>query len=677
MKLSLLENYKEKVRAAESIEERLFWVVAPLVSVLSIFAIVVTIYQQLPLFALLSAIACVVIPPVIIVIFAKKKKYALGYNVFCTFMCCVTLPIAFFANGGLHSGMPLYILVLLALSFLTFDTKLRLICGSISIFVSVISFLVAEHFPQFVIPLESDMIAEDIILCFIVCAVCLLISESVIVYEVKDYASTRKVLNQVLDARIYKEILEKERHNELTGENVKVVVLFADICNFTSFSERHEPEVTVQYLNEFMGAAERAITLNNGVIDKFIGDCVMAFWVDQDGSGSVVKNACQAFIDMQNELYLRSDEIFARYDNELAFAAGIGYGEAIFGSIGTETRKDYTITGDAVNLASRLQDIAPKGYCYVSKSVYDIMQNAADMVQIPRNVVIKGKSKPVSIYMLRNMRTGDIKEPIAALDTTGYALHVCGCRGSNSVSGYQFNEFGGETSCYVLKKDKYAIVVDCGTGLYNAKKLLEGCTKVDIILTHVHYDHILGLLDWFVFPAGADMRFYGNFNDWRGDETVRDFMKPPFWPITLSDGALISVEREVPYILHEGVTACFYRASHPNNANVIALDIKGHRVCVMADCENPNDIPDKEIRNADLVLYDGMFEDKDYERHIGWGHSTWESAVRLATEKNVGRMVVTHHNPHNNDAVLRGLEQQAKSMNSVTTFAREGDIYVI
>ena len=89
-----------------------------------------------------------------------------------------------------------------------------------------------------------------------------------------------------------------------------------------------------------------------------------------------------------------------------------------------------------------------------------------------------------------------------------YKFYVLGCRGSRPVSGVNCQQFGGATSCYIIKAGQHAVVLDCGTGLYQAEPYLKDCTQIDILLTHLHYDHILGLLDWSVFPETAHVRVY-------------------------------------------------------------------------------------------------------------------------------------------------------------------------
>ena len=144
-------------------------------------------------------------------------------------------------------------------------------------------------------------------------------------------------------------------------------------------------------------------------------------------------------------------------------------------------------------------------------------------------------------------------------------LHICGCRGSRPVCGPQFDEFGGHTTCFVLRQGDQAVVLDCGSGLTNGAKILQGCTRVDVLLTHLHYDHLIGLLDWSVFPAGVIPTFYSTFSDWEGDP-LAEFCRPPFWPVGPGKHQLRDVRRGETVSLGAGISAAFYRSGHPNEA---------------------------------------------------------------------------------------------------------------
>lgn len=256
-----------------------------------------------------------------------------------------------------------------------------------------------------------------------------------------------------------------------------------------------------------------------------------------------------------------------------------------------------------------------------------------------------------------------------------YTLYTCGCRGSRPVSGRAFEEFGGQTSCYILKTDRHALVIDCGTGLYDAREILADCDIIDVFLTHVHYDHILGLLDWTVFPKGARLSFYAAFKNWFGSDTLNEFFRAPFWPVQPWLGPLCEVPQGgVTCELGNGMSVEIYPAPHPNGASLLHLRVGEKRICIMFDCEKPEAMPHEIVADCDMLIYDGMYENEAYPSHIGWGHSTWQEGCRLATLAKPKSLVITHHDPNSTDDVLRELEKKAKEIYPSTRFARAGDL---
>jgi len=258
-----------------------------------------------------------------------------------------------------------------------------------------------------------------------------------------------------------------------------------------------------------------------------------------------------------------------------------------------------------------------------------------------------------------------------------YTLYTCGCRGSRPVSGKEFEEFGGQTSCFILKIDKHALVIDCGTGLYDAREILADCTLIDVFLTHVHYDHILGLLDWSVFPKSARVTFYAAFKNWFGADTLNEFFRAPFWPVQPWLGPLCDVPEGVPCRLGDGMSVEVFSAHHPNGATILHLNVGEKRICIMFDCEKPEAMPKEVVSGCDMLIYDGMYENDDYPSHVGWGHSTWQEGCRLACSVRPKQLVITHHDPYNTDEVLRELERKAKELYPDTRFARAGDKVIL
>ena len=109
------------------------------------------------------------------------------------------------------------------------------------------------------------------------------------------------------------------------------------------------------------------------------------------------------------------------------------------------------------------------------------------------------------------------------------------------MSGFQFLRFGGATSCYILRAEKHALVLDCGTGLYDAAPYLAGCAEIDVLLTHLHYDHILGLLDSSAIPSDARVRVYISGTYASNIQKLMDFLRAPFWPISKHIGEITFV----------------------------------------------------------------------------------------------------------------------------------------
>lgn len=256
-------------------------------------------------------------------------------------------------------------------------------------------------------------------------------------------------------------------------------------------------------------------------------------------------------------------------------------------------------------------------------------------------------------------------------------LYVLGSRGSRPASGPEVLEFGGGTTCYIFRRGDHAVVIDCGSGFYDAGEVLRGCAQVDILLTHLHYDHIIGLLEWSVFPAGAQVRFFAQFDRWFGEETLRRFLQPPFWPVSLPFGTLVTVPSPGEAELGGGLRVRFHPSNHPDGASLVRLETPEGDVCAAFDYEHSSGFPDELARGCGLLLYDGMYTSEEYPDHVGWGHSCWEEGCRLADRLAVRRLVVTHHHPHRSDGALREMEAEAKKRRPEVRFARSGDVYAL
>lgn len=253
-----------------------------------------------------------------------------------------------------------------------------------------------------------------------------------------------------------------------------------------------------------------------------------------------------------------------------------------------------------------------------------------------------------------------------------YSLYCCGSRGSWPVEGHIFNEFGGYTSCYVLKKDDYALVIDCGTGFYSAISLFKGCKKVDVVLTHMHYDHILGLLKWTAIPEDLDLTFYASASLWEGEPTFNRFFAEPFWPVRPKFNLKTAPSYGIPLKLEEDTYVRFYKADHPSKASLLIVEYNDNKLVMMCDNESSNSLDFDLINKCNILIYDGMYTDEEYKNRKGFGHSTWQEGVRLAQKVNSDRLIITHHNPNREDNDLLEYEAKAREEYPFTDFARAG-----
>ena len=104
----------------------------------------------------------------------------------------------------------------------------------------------------------------------------------------------------------------------------------------------------------------------------------------------------------------------------------------------------------------------------------------------------------------------------------------------------------------------------------------------------------------------------------------------------------------------------------------LIFHVKDKKICIMVDCETTDGLPFDVIKNADILIYDGMFDKSEYENKVGWGHSTWQKAVELAKQAEVSHLIITHHDPASRDSKLRAREKKAKELFRNTEFARNG-----
>ena len=182
---------------------------------------------------------------------------------------------------------------------------------------------------------------------------------------------------------------------QIGGQQRDITILFADIRGFTSFSEKQSPAELVAVLNRYLAAGAEAVLAQEGTVDKFIGDAVMAWFNAPLPQADHSLRAVRAALALESAV----ESLHAELPPEahLSFGVGIHYGEAVLGWIGTEKRLEYTAIGDCINTAKRIQENAAKNQILISKEVYERVRDEVEVKPyVPLHV--RGKSEAVEVY---------------------------------------------------------------------------------------------------------------------------------------------------------------------------------------------------------------------------------------------------------------------------------------
>jgi PAS domain S-box-containing protein len=181
----------------------------------------------------------------------------------------------------------------------------------------------------------------------------------------------------------------------LVGRRTDITVLFADIRGFTSFSEQHSPETLVSILNRYLAAAAEAVLDQEGTVDKFLGDAVMAWFNAPVPQADHTLRAVRAAVTLRDAVLRLHAELPP--EAKLSFGVGIHYGDAVLGLIGTEKRLEYTAIGDCVNTAKRLQENAWHNQIVISQTAYERVRDYLRVLPM-EPMQAKGKREPIPVY---------------------------------------------------------------------------------------------------------------------------------------------------------------------------------------------------------------------------------------------------------------------------------------
>jgi adenylate cyclase len=226
------------------------------------------------------------------------------------------------------------------------------------------------------------------------------LSNAFLAHQLAEEARTRESLGRFLSPVLVEQVLARKIEMERGGEERDVTVMFADIRGFTSLTERSEARVIVELLNTYFDQMVEVVFKHHGTLDKFIGDAIMALWGTPVVSPDDAARAIAAGREMQETLVSLNAVRTERGEEPIAIGIGLASGRCVSGAMGARRRMEYTVIGDAVNLASRLAGIAKAGEILCDEETFTRARKPKESEKLPP-AQVKGKTKPVPVYRLR------------------------------------------------------------------------------------------------------------------------------------------------------------------------------------------------------------------------------------------------------------------------------------
>jgi adenylate cyclase len=233
--------------------------------------------------------------------------------------------------------------------------------------------------------------------------------------EALDKQQARSMLSRYLHPGVVKELLKSPVAAQLGGKRSEITVLFSDIRGFTTLSEKLDPEEVVGLLNEYLAEMTDIIFSYDGTVDKFEGDAILAFFGAPQPCEDQAERAVKTALEMREHLAGLGDKWMDRTHSPLRIGIGINTGQAMCGNIGSGRRMEYTVIGDTVNLASRLQDLT-KEYqvpILISGATQERVQHMCETHSLG-SIQVRGREQSVDIFEVAGLKSGDPESEVAA-----------------------------------------------------------------------------------------------------------------------------------------------------------------------------------------------------------------------------------------------------------------------
>lgn len=225
--------------------------------------------------------------------------------------------------------------------------------------------------------------------------------------------------------------------------------------------------------------------------------------------------------------------------------------------------------------------------------------------------------------------------------------------------------------CIEVRFGPHVMVFDAGSGLRSAGQVLrdEGVKTLDLFISHWHYDHVLGMPFFApLYDPQAQVTLWSGHDDVApAQELLSGLMRAPYFPVgpSVFRASLTFRDFRPPQVLFPapGITVRTLRLNHPGGSTAYRIEAGGRVLCFVTDVEHVPQTVDADlvtfVQGADMMLYDSTFEDSEMGCHCGFGHSTWQQALRIAQAADVARVGFVHHSPSRTDDELLAIEQAA------------------